>query len=90
MKVPHKRKSKQVNDPQGAFGARVRYLRLKAGLSQEELADQVGLDRTYVGGIERGERNPALKNIVKLAEALGVPPVSLFEEWENEHAEISA
>lgn len=64
-----------------AFGARVRYLRFKAGLSQEELADRSGLDRTYVGGIERGERNPALRNIIRLADALGVAPRALFEEW---------
>jgi DNA-binding XRE family transcriptional regulator len=45
------------------FGARIRYLRLKQSLSQEKLAEECGLDRTYVGGIERGERNPGLKNI---------------------------
>ncbi|MEZ2721668.1 helix-turn-helix domain-containing protein [Paenalcaligenes hominis] len=60
------------------FGARLRYLRLKSGLSQEELADASGLDRTYVGGIERGERNPSLKNIARLAEALKVTPSAFF------------
>jgi transcriptional regulator with XRE-family HTH domain len=60
------------------FGQRVRELRLKAGLSQEAFADKCGLDRTYVGGIERGERNLSLKNIYRIADALGVSPKELF------------
>lgn len=60
------------------FGRRVRFLRLKAGLSQEDLADACDLDRTYIGGIERGERNPSLKNILKLASTLNVPIPELF------------
>ena len=54
------------------FGNRVRKLRLKEGLSQEELAFKAGVHRTYLGSIERGERNPSLKNISALAQALGV------------------
>ena len=54
------------------FGERVRELRLAKGLSQEELAFKSGVHRTYLGGIERGERNPALRNIAAIAEALGV------------------
>jgi len=54
------------------FGERVRALRRKAGLSQEALADKCGLDRTYIGGIERGERNVALRNIAVIARGLGV------------------
>lgn len=54
------------------FGERVRELRKKAGLSQEQLADRCELDRTYVGGIERGERNVSLRNIAIIARALGV------------------
>ncbi|WP_218627440.1 helix-turn-helix transcriptional regulator [Caballeronia sp. dw_19] len=61
------------------FGAQIRYLRTAAGLSQEEFADTCGLDRTYIGGIERGERNPSLKNILRIADALNVPVRSLFE-----------
>lgn len=61
------------------FGATVREYRLKAALSQEKLAEIAGLDRTYVGGVERGERNVALVNIVRIAEALGVPPHRLLE-----------
>lgn len=60
------------------FGRRVRFLRLKAGLSQEDLADACDLDRTYIGGIERGERNPSLKNILKLASTLNVTMPELF------------
>ncbi|MFV8826132.1 helix-turn-helix domain-containing protein [Thauera sp. WH-2] len=60
------------------FGARIRFLRLKINLSQEDLAASSGLDRTYIGGIERGERNPSLKNIVRLAISLGVSPRELF------------
>ena len=54
------------------FGARVRALRVACGLSQEDLAQKAGLHRTYVGGIERGERNISLVNIEKLAAALDV------------------
>ena len=61
-----------------AFGARVRRLRRAKGLSQEELAFRSGLNRTYVGAVERGERNIALLNIRRLAEALGCPPGDLL------------
>ena len=55
------------------FGAEVRRLRVAVGLSQESLAERCGLDRTYIGGIERGERNVGLRNIAIIAAALGVP-----------------
>lgn len=61
-----------------AFGQRVRELRAKKGLSQEALALACELDRTYIGGIERGERNVSLVNIQKIAAALGVPMRELF------------
>ena len=61
-----------------AFGARVRRLRRAKGLSQEELAFRSGLNRTYVGAVERGERNIALLNIRRLAEALWFPPGDLL------------
>lgn len=61
------------------FGQRVRDLRRKKGLSQEELADAAGLDRSYTGGVERGERNLSFLNILKIAAALGVPPSRLLE-----------
>jgi transcriptional regulator with XRE-family HTH domain len=50
------------------------------GLSQEELAGRAGIHRTYIGGIERGERNPTLTMIHRLARALNVPPARLLEK----------
>ena len=60
------------------FGERVRELRQTKGLSQEELAFKAGVHRTYLGGIERGERNPSLKNIDSIANALGITLAELF------------
>ena len=60
------------------FGRRVRELRLGKSLSQEKLAFEAGVHRTYLGGIERGERNPTLKNIALIARALGVSLAELF------------
>jgi transcriptional regulator with XRE-family HTH domain len=54
------------------FGERLRTLRKKRGLSQEAFASLCGLDRTYIGGIERGERNIALRNIEVIAQTLGL------------------
>lgn len=54
------------------FGLRVRELRKEQGYSQESFAAACGLDRTYVGGIERGERNLALRNIEAIADTLGI------------------
>lgn len=61
------------------FGERVRSERKTQGLSQEELAHRAQLDRSYVGGVERGERNLTLVNIVALATALDVTPSTLLE-----------
>jgi transcriptional regulator with XRE-family HTH domain len=63
------------------FGTTLRNLREERGYSQEELAERARLHRNYVGGVERGERNVALENIVKLAKALSVPPRDLFSDF---------
>lgn len=54
------------------LGARIRELRKARGLSQEAFAAECGLDRTYVGGIERGERNVAIRNLALIAKSLGI------------------
>ncbi|MGC8732023.1 MAG: helix-turn-helix domain-containing protein [Halothiobacillaceae bacterium] len=54
------------------FAARIRELRQVQGISQEELADRCGLHRTYIGSVERGERNISIDNIAKIARSLGV------------------
>jgi len=61
------------------FGNRVRELRKSQGLSQEAFADACSLDRTYVGGIERGERNVALRNIHVISTALDITISELTE-----------
>ncbi|MDZ4153995.1 helix-turn-helix transcriptional regulator [Methylicorpusculum sp.] len=61
------------------FGMKVRVMREQNELSQEALALMCGLDRTYIGGVERGERNISLINIHKIAIALGVSPTELFQ-----------
>jgi len=68
------------NDILVRFGKKIRVLRLERGISsQMDLAHKTGMDRTYIGGIERGERNVALKNIEKLAKALGIELSELFK-----------
>lgn len=71
-------KAKSPAQIRHAFGGRLRELRHRAGLSQEALALQCGLDRSYVGQVERGERNLSLENIHKLAVALHVEPFELL------------
>lgn len=61
-----------------SFGQAVRELRVVSGLTQEELADRAGLDRSYIGGVERGDRNPSLSVIEKIAEGLDVTLAELF------------
>ncbi len=67
------------SDVKVLFGKRIRELRKARGWSQEEFALHVGLDRSYIGGVERGERNISLENICRVAAALGVPPSTLFD-----------
>jgi transcriptional regulator with XRE-family HTH domain len=62
------------------FGHNLRRLRKARGFTQEGFALMSGIDRAYVGGVERGDRNPALAMILRLAEALELPPKALFED----------
>jgi transcriptional regulator with XRE-family HTH domain len=66
-------------DPRLQLGRTVRKRRHALGLSQEGLAEKADLHWTYIGGIERGERNVGLLNIVKIAHALGITPARLLE-----------
>jgi transcriptional regulator with XRE-family HTH domain len=70
-----------TTDPRTTFGTHVRKLRLQRGLSQEKLAELADLHRNYVGGVERGERNIALLNIIALARGLHVKPAELFKPF---------
>jgi transcriptional regulator with XRE-family HTH domain len=66
-----------------ALGWSIRTLRTGLGLSQEALAAQSGMHRNYLGGVERGERNPSYTNLLRLAGALGVPLSQIIEEAER-------
>ena len=66
------------NDVNKAFGKRVAELRKNAGYSQERFAFKCGVDRTYVGVVEHGEKSPTLNTIEKIANALDIPMSELF------------
>ena len=75
---------KHVGNPGSvAFGLAVRLRRQQLGLSQEDLAGRAGLHRTYVGSVERGERNITLRNIAQLAHALDTTASTLVAEAES-------
>lgn len=74
---PHNRKKTPIRK---AFGLEVRMRRFKIGITQEELAEKADLHPTYVGSVERGERNIALENIISLAKALDCSPKDLMPE----------
>jgi transcriptional regulator with XRE-family HTH domain len=77
MSVRNESKEVQVR-----FGREVRRLRTAKALSQEDLAEVCGLHRTYIGSVERGERNVSIENIARIAKALGVEISSLFRTEE--------
>jgi transcriptional regulator with XRE-family HTH domain len=66
-------------DLQRAVGRNLRAYRQARQLSQEAFAEVVGVHRTYMGGLERGERNLTLKSVERLADRLGLPPMQLFQ-----------
>lgn len=63
---------------QREVGRNLRRIRKGRGLSQEDFADLLGLHRTYIGGVERGEKNLTLRSIERLADLLGVTPLELL------------
>ena len=67
-----------------AFGEAVRHRRKELGFSQEAFGDACGIDRSYMGGIERGEHNLALINIMKIIEALGLKPSEFFSDLDGD------
>ncbi|MNX95192.1 anaerobic benzoate catabolism transcriptional regulator [compost metagenome] len=66
-----------------AFGEAVRRRRKELGYSQEAFGDACGIDRSYMGGIERGEHNLALINILRIIEGLGVQPSEFFKDMDK-------
>jgi transcriptional regulator with XRE-family HTH domain len=72
------------------FGLHIRRIRKQKGYSQERLADLCQMDRTYIGGIERGERNVSLENILKIADALEILPFQLFHNLSGAEVDNSA
>ena len=66
-----------------ALGAAVRTRRERLGLSQEDLGFEAEIHRTYIGGIERGERNPTVLSLIKLADVLNTTPAALLRESER-------
>lgn len=73
-----------INELQKLFGKRVRLLRERQGLTQEELGSKAGLHETFIGQVERGERNLSFLNIMKLADSLKVFAGELFQ-WSLNH-----
>ncbi|MEZ0166999.1 helix-turn-helix domain-containing protein [Kineococcus sp. LSe6-4] len=75
-------------DLQRTVGRNLRRYRLQRGLSQEAFADVVGVHRTYMGGLERGERNITLIGLERLAEAIGQDPLTLLGAGANQDPPI--
>ncbi|MCD9530677.1 helix-turn-helix domain-containing protein [Photobacterium carnosum] len=69
----------EKDDLLSAFGKKIQEARRDKRLSQESLADLAGLDRTYISSMERGKRNVSLLNIIKVANALSVPPETFIK-----------
>lgn len=71
--------ARSITDPRTLFGQRLAHLRKLRGWSQEALALETGMARSYLGGVERGQRNISLLNICRLAQTLDISPATLLE-----------
>ncbi len=67
-----------------AFGRALRHWRLERGMSQERLAEEAGIHRTYAGDVERGARNVSIDNMFRIAQGLGMPLSDLIKTAERE------
>ena len=76
----HFDRSQPMSSILSTIGSNIRRYRKALGVSQEKLAEEAGLHRTYIGSVERGERNISAKNISKIAEVLGVEPYLLMKK----------
>lgn len=74
-------------DSKRAVGKRIKIVRQRSGLTQDQFAEQVGLSPKYISGIERGVENPTLDTLLRLAKVLGVEPYDLFLFGEAEESE---
>jgi transcriptional regulator with XRE-family HTH domain len=73
------RRSREKNALQKSFGHIIRTLRYKLNLTQDQLAERSGVDRTYIGDLELGGRNISLRNILRLSAALETTPDKVFQ-----------
>jgi transcriptional regulator with XRE-family HTH domain len=79
-----KRAQKEEQAPQAAFGCAMRKFREESGVSQEKLALVCGIHRTYIGSVERGERNISIQNMARIATALKIPLSKIVLEMERQ------
>lgn len=79
-KLKNKKENKMAKNILKSFGEEIKKLRTQQNLSQENLAEETGFHRTYIGMVERGERNISLLNIQKFSKALGIEIHQLFKE----------
>ena len=77
-----------MSDIARAVGQRIRYYRINLGLSQEKLAELSGCHPTYVGQLERGEKNATIESVERIAAALSISLSRLFEKLGNEPPEV--
>jgi transcriptional regulator with XRE-family HTH domain len=82
-KKPHQNPNKERHPLLTVFGETVRRRRKDQGFSQEAFGDACGIDRSYMGGIERGEHNLALINIMKIIETLKIEPSEFFSDFDG-------